>query len=172
MIYVVVGVCGCGKTTVGTALAEKLGLPFRDADEFHSKENKEKMSNGIPLTDQDRLPWLLAINKYMKGLSKEGKSGVVTCSALKKVYRDVLVNGCSSEDPIPDILFVLLHGDRAVIQGRLNSRFGHFMPPSLLDSQLATLEIPTIDEKCIQVDIKVPPAEIVDQIIEKTNLLL
>ncbi|XP_056021889.1 probable gluconokinase isoform X1 [Ostrea edulis] len=161
------------RTTIGTALAEKLGLPFRDADEFHSMENKKKMSQGIALTDQDRRPWLLAIYKYMRRLSKEGNSGVVTCSALRKSYRDILVNGCISEErePIPEIVFVLLHGSRAVLQNRLDSRSGHFMPTSLLDSQLATLEIPTSDEKCVQVDISMSPDKVMDQIIERTRTI-
>ncbi|XP_022330372.2 putative gluconokinase isoform X4 [Crassostrea virginica] len=176
MIFVIMGVCGSGKSTVGSALAEKLEVAFRDADDFHSKENKEKMSQGIPLTDRDRLPWLLAIHEYIRGLSQGGKSGVVTCSALKKMYRDILVHGSPSASchdlGIQDIVFVLLHGDREVLQERMKLRQGHFMPSTLLDSQLATLERPTNDEKCVQLDINQPCEDLVEQIIGKTKVLL
>lgn len=136
MIVVVMGVCGCGKSTVGERLAGELGWDFRDGDGFHPPENVAKMSKGIPLNDTDRDPWLGAIRKYMEETNARGKSAVVACSALKKIYREKL--GCAE----PWVKFVHVHGDPAVIRARMLARKDHFMPPTLLDSQLATLETP------------------------------
>ncbi|OWF54096.1 probable gluconokinase [Mizuhopecten yessoensis] len=177
MQIVIIGVSGCGKTSVGQALAKKLNLPFRDADEFHSVANKEKMSRGQPLTDEDRIPWLLAIHKHMQKLDSQNKDGVVTCSGLKKMYRQVLLEGTATDDPnshsLPkknmnksSVLFVLLHGKEEVLQSRMNSRKDHFMPSSLLPSQLATLEHPDETEHFIIVDIDNSVDDIVSQIIK------
>ena len=132
MRVVVMGVSGSGKTTVGQAVAERLGIPFYDGDDFHSKENKEKMHRGVPLTDADRAPWLAAIADFLKGKT----DWVLACSALKAAYREVLNIG-------DDIRFVYLKGSEEVLEKHLRERHGHFFNPHLLKSQLATLEEPT-----------------------------
>ncbi len=141
---VLMGVSGSGKTTIGETLAPRLGLPFRDADEFHPPANVAKMASGIPLDDDDRWPWLDAIGA---AIHAAGSSGiVVTCSALKRIYRDRIRTAAG----LP-VRFVHLDVSRATLEKRLASRRGHFFPPSLLDSQLATLEPPTADENAIVV---------------------
>ena len=135
------GVSGSGKTTVGEALAERLGVPFRDADEFHPQSNVEKMSAGIPLTDEDRWPWLDAIARGDPRDAARTRGIVVSCSALKRVYRDRIF-----EAAVRAVTFVHLDGPKAVLAERLKGRKGHFFPPSLLDSQLATLEPLGADE--------------------------
>ncbi|XP_070212537.1 probable gluconokinase [Littorina saxatilis] len=173
VVVVVMGVCGCGKTTIGEALAERLGWSFRDADEFHSEANKHKMSTSTPLTDEDRLPWLKAIHQYIKSLQEKSESAVVTCSALKRHYRDVLRSGehfsspSSSSSSSADILFVLLKGTRYVLEERLGGRKGHFMPSDLLTSQLDTLEEPDPDENCLIVNIDDNVPHMVDLIADK-----
>lgn len=151
-VVVVMGTSGTGKTTVGTALAEALGAPFAEADTFHPAANIEKMTAGIPLTDEDRWPWLRAISTWLEEHSESG--GVVTCSALKRSYRDVLRTG---DDP----WFLHLHGSRDLIAERMTTRSGHFMPVSLLDSQLADLQPLADDERGLRVDIAASPDEIV-----------
>ncbi|KDN19418.1 gluconokinase [Amycolatopsis rifamycinica] len=130
-VIVVMGVSGSGKTTIGTALANALGVEYAEADTFHPKANIDKMTAGTPLTDADRAPWLEAIAGWIREHQDSG--GVVTSSALKRRYRDVLRGG-------GDVWFAHLHGDRAQLAERMQSRTGHFMPVSLLDSQLADLE--------------------------------
>ena len=153
-LVVVMGVTGSGKTTVGTALAERMGVPFADADDFHSPENVAKMRSGVPLTDVDRRPWLLAIGAWL-GSQKDG--AVVTCSALKRVYRDTL------REAAPNLTFLHLHGDKAIARKRVGGRAGHFMPTSLVDSQYADLEPLGADEKGLVVDFALP----VDVIVER-----
>lgn len=136
MIVIVMGVCGCGKSTVGRELARQLDWEFRDGDAFHPPASVAKMSKSIPLNDADREPWLGAIRAFMQETQSRGASAVVACSALKQKYRDWLL--CHE----PWVKFVHLHGDPAVIRARMNARTDHFMPPTLLDSQLATLELP------------------------------
>jgi gluconokinase len=131
MIVVVMGVSGAGKTTIGQALAAALGWPFVEADELHPPANVAKMARGEPLDDADRAPWLEAVAARMRALD----DGVVACSALRERYRDVL-------RVRPDVRFILLDVPRALLEQRLAARRGHFMPPSLLPSQLATLERP------------------------------
>lgn len=141
---VVMGVASCGKTTLGAALAARLGASFVEGDQLHSAENVEKMSKGVALTDEDRWPWLGRI-----GVALRGSSGVVaSCSALKKSYRRVIAE--TAERPV---LFIHLHGSRAVLEQRIASRKGHFMPASLLESQLATLELPDSTEPHITIDV-------------------
>jgi gluconokinase len=140
---VVMGVTGCGKSTVGAALARRLGVPFADADEFHSPANVAKMSAGVPLDDADRWPWLLSIGQWLA--SHDG--GVVSCSALKRAYRDAL------REQAPDAFFVHLHGDREAVRRRVAARPGHFMPASLVDSQFATLEPLGADERGVVLDL-------------------
>jgi gluconokinase len=139
---VVMGVAGSGKTTVGQRLAERLGLPFRDADEFHPPANVAKMGSGTPLTDDDRWPWLDAIGAAVHDAARGGI--VVTCSALKRAYRERIKRAAG----VP-VQFVHLDASRAALEKRLAARKGHFFPPGLLDSQLATLERPAPDEGAI-----------------------
>lgn len=153
MIQVVVmGVTGVGKTTLGLLLAECLQARFVDADDFHPPENVEKMRAGVPLTDVDRQPWLAALNDHLRSATERGESVVLACSALKAAYRRRLGEGC------PDLRFVHLVGSRELIASRLAQRSGHYMNPALLESQLATLEVP---DDALQVDIGAPPEQLV-----------
>ena len=158
-VLVVMGVSGSGKTTVGTLLARRLGWRFADADEFHNAANVAKMASGVPLDDADRAPWLQAIAARIDLWLREQQRGVITCSALRRRYREVISGGR------PQVRLVYLKGDLAIIAGRLAARRGHFMPASLLDSQLEALEEPTPAEQAITVSIDRPPAGVVDQII-------
>jgi gluconokinase len=130
------GVAGAGKTAVGALLAGRLGWPFVDADELHPPGNIRKMTNGVPLTDEDRLPWLQQVHDAMVAHAQCGRSAVVACSALKRQYREILRSG------LADTRLVYLRGTRAVFQRRLEARRGHFFGPKLLTSQLETLEEP------------------------------
>jgi gluconokinase len=154
----VMGVAGSGKSTIARLLAERLGCEYVDGDWLHPQANVEKMRGGTPLTDEDRWPWLAAIAARVDALNAEGKGAVVACSALKRVYRDVLMKGRT------DARLAYLRGDSPTVAARLASRDGHFMPASLLASQFATLEEPTADERPIVVPIERPPPEIVDAI--------
>lgn len=160
-IVVVMGVSGSGKTTVASLLAERLGCAFRDGDDLHPRENVEKMKSGTPLTDADRLPWLQAIGRQIDAWRERGEAGVVTCSALKRIYRDIIVGGRR------DVSLVYLKGIQALIHGRLQARTSHFMPVGLLDSQFATLQEPAEDERPIVVDIGLEPARIVGEIVRR-----
>ena len=157
MVIVIMGVAGSGKTTIGQALAAELHWPFRDADEFHPPANIAKMSAGIPLNDTDRSPWLAAIRAYIDETLAAGKSAIVTCSALKEVYREKLSEGHRSNA----VRWVYLKGDAALLAERLSHRRGHFMKPEMLQSQLTTLEEP---RDAIICDIAKTPAEIVAHI--------
>jgi gluconokinase len=154
---VLMGVSGSGKTTVGQALAQRLEMPFIEADDLHPKSNRDKMAAGIPLTDDDRWPWLDAMGTRMEEIRREGHGVIATCSALKRSYRDRLrakVNG--------PLLFVLLDSPKPVLATRMAARKGHFMPPALLDSQLATLEKPSPGEpETLILDGTRPVAELV-----------
>ena len=161
MIIVVMGVAGCGKTSVGEALAERLGWVFLEGDAFHPQSNKDKMAAGNPLTDANRWPWLDRIAAEMAALAGRGDSAIVGCSALKRVYRDRLKAGAGDET----VLFVHLTGSLEVHRQRIRARTGHFMPASMLDSQLATLEPPGADEGAMTVDIDQPLAAMVDQVV-------
>jgi carbohydrate kinase (thermoresistant glucokinase family) len=149
MIVVVMGVCGCGKTTVGEALAAATGWPFFDADGFHPPANVAKMAAGIPLTDLDRAPWLDRLAAEMGAIERAGGSAVLACSALKAAYRDRLAIA-------GDVRFVHLKGDRATIASRVAARTGHYMPAALVDSQFAALEPPA---DAIDIDVVLPVAE-------------
>jgi carbohydrate kinase (thermoresistant glucokinase family) len=140
VLAVVMGVAGVGKTTVGRLVAEKLGLPFHDADELHSAESRRKMAAGIPLTEEDRAPWLRSVAEHMAVWEREG-GAVVACSALRTHHRDVLAAASPGR-----VAFVFLDAPPDLIHERLAARVGHYMPPELLDSQLATLEPPGPDE--------------------------
>jgi gluconokinase len=158
---VVMGVSGSGKTTVATKLAERLQWTFEDGDRFHPKSNVEKMSAGHPLTDEDRWPWLNAIADEIERICKVRGHVVIACSALKRIYRDVLLRGRN------DVRFVFLNGTQALIAQRLSLRKDHFMPPGLLDSQFRTLEPPSLDENAIDVSIDASVDAIVDDIISE-----
>jgi gluconokinase len=149
------GVAGSGKSLVGAALARALGVEFVEGDEYHSPENVERMSRGIALTDDDRALWLRSLATRIREARDAGTGLVVSCSALKRSYRDILRAGAS------DLRFVFLKGDRALIATRLGGRRGHFMPASLLDSQLATLEEPAPDENPLVCDIRKSPQDLV-----------
>ncbi|SEQ83317.1 gluconate kinase, SKI family [Streptomyces sp. yr375] len=151
-VVVVMGVAGTGKTTVGALLADRLGVPYAEADDFHPPANIAKMSAGSPLDDDDRWPWLDAIGGWAAG--RAGLGGVVSCSALKRSYRDRL------RAAAPGIVFVHLAGDRALIEDRMRQRRGHFMPTALLDSQFATLQPLQPDEAGVAVDVVGTPEQI------------
>ena len=151
-LIVVMGVSGSGKTTVARALARRLGLPFADADDFHPESNVAKMAAGTPLDDEDRRPWLQIIGAWLALHTESG--GVISCSALK---RDLLRTGASR------VTFLHLHGTREVVTARVAARPGHFMPTSLVDSQLATLEPLQADEAGLRLDLDAPVEQIVDR---------
>jgi gluconokinase/6-phosphogluconolactonase len=158
-VLVVMGVSGSGKTTVARPLAERLGWPFKEGDDFHPPANIAKMKAGAPLTDADRAPWLAAIAAWIDGQAAADEAGVVTCSALKRAYRAGLTAGH------PQVRIVYLRGSQAVIAARLAKRRHHFMPPSLLASQFADLQEPGADEHPIVIDIDQPVEAQVDEIV-------
>lgn len=145
-IVIVMGVSGSGKSYLAKELAQATGWDFAEGDDYHSEANKAKMHAGVPLTDADRAPWLAALHGVLAGWKEQGKSGVLTCSSLKATYRDVLDAG------LPEVRFVWLDPPRAVLIERMEHRTGHYMPPALLDSQLATLERPVEDGRTLRLD--------------------
>ena len=151
---VVMGVASCGKTSVGELLAEKLNAHFVEGDRLHSAANVAKMSAGNPLTDEDRWPWLAAIGQSLAGR----EACVGSCSALKRIYREAITK--AAQRPV---YFIYLHGARELLEQRIGARKGHFMPSSLLDSQLKTLEMPAADERAHTLDIALPITEIVSR---------
>ena len=158
MVAVVMGVSGSGKTTIGILLAETLGWQFQEGDKLHPPENVAKMSAGNPLSDADRLPWLRSIAETIDGWRARGESGVVTCSALKRSYRNIIIGDR------PEVRLVYLKGSPDLIRRRMAARHGHFMPAALLDSQFSILEEPSPDENPIVVDIGGQPQEIAREI--------
>ena len=164
-VIVIMGVSSSGKTTTATALSERLGWPFRDADSFHPPANVEKMSRGIPLDDGDRAPWLAAIAAWIQERIARGEHGIVTCSALKRAYRDVIMAGK------PGARLVHLVGNRALIGERMARRSNHPMPTSLLDSQFAGPQPPGCDEDVLSVEVSVSPARVADGIIAELGLV-
>ena len=156
MIVVLMGVSGVGKTTIGRLLAERLGVPFIEGDDYHPPANVAKMARGVPLEDDDRWPWLDRLN----GILRTQEHAVLACSALKHAYRERLLDG------VKDARLVHLHGDKALIAGRLKSRRHRYMPASLLDSQLATLEPP---RDAIAIDVSGDPQSCADEIARRLS---
>jgi gluconokinase len=154
-ILVVMGVSGSGKTTIASALAQHLGWPFKDGDELHPAANIAKMRAGHALDDHDRWPWLARIADWIDARRAAGSCGVITCSALKRSYRELLTEGR------PEVRIVYLHGDQSLIAARLAARHGHFMPSDLLATQFAALEEPGPDEQAIRVEVDQPASDIV-----------
>jgi carbohydrate kinase (thermoresistant glucokinase family) len=154
---IIMGVSGCGKSTVGYSLAQRIGVPFLEGDALHPPRNVALMAAGTPLTDADRAGWLDAIAARLSSLGTD-EGVVVSCSALKRAYRDRL-RGATN-----DVHFVHLHGSPALLAARLQERQGHYMPPALLDSQLETLELPSPDEAVLTLDIHLPAHQLVAHI--------
>ncbi|KAM9391890.1 putative gluconokinase isoform 1-T2 [Pholidichthys leucotaenia] len=165
MIFIIMGVSGSGKSTLGILLSEKLGWPLYEGDNFHPQENIEKMACGEPLTDQDRLPWLLKLHEVIQRERRSGSNALVACSALKRYYRQILLYGdkalAASAHPdqammpltAPDVFFIFLHGDYDAIHKRMVARRGHYMKADLLGSQFDALEPPLDEENVLTLDI-------------------
>ena len=162
-VLIVMGVSGAGKSTIGKALAARLDWPFQEGDDLHPLANIAKMSAGIPLTDEDRAPWLAAVGDWIDQRIAEGGGGVITCSALKAAYRRTLTEGR------PAARLVYLEGSKALIAKRIAARTDHFMPASLVDSQFAALEPPTPDEEAATVSVDQPIADQVAAVIAALN---
>ena len=164
---VVMGVAGSGKSTIAAALSRQLGWASAEADEFHPQANIDKMSQGVPLQDEDRWPWLLEIQNWMSSQARAGHSTVLTCSALKQSYRRLLSQAEGR------VLFIHLHGEAGLLSERMQGRVGHFMPPTLLPSQLAALEPLSAEELAegsLRIDISRSPEDIVQAIVVALNL--
>ncbi|WEV68802.1 gluconokinase [Bifidobacterium sp. ESL0775] len=159
---IVMGVSGCGKTTVAQALADKFGFQMAEGDDFHPQANVDKMSHGIPLNDEDRWPWLKTINQWMRKQDAKGVSTVVSCSALKRAYRDVLRKDL-------DVLFIHLVGSQDLIGSRMRQRKGHYMPVSLLPSQFADLESLQPGEEGVEVSIDASPEHVIEEAAKAVN---
>jgi gluconokinase len=158
VILILMGVTASGKTTIGRKLAALEGWEYAEGDDYHSEANKARMHAGIPLTDEDRVPWLASLHEVLLGWDRSGSSGVMACSALKQSYRDTLSAGISKES----LRFVLLEVPRILLEQRLAERRNHYMSPALLDSQIATLELP---KDAIRVHSDVDPELVVQEII-------
>jgi gluconokinase len=163
VIIVVCGVSGAGKSTVGELLAQKLDWKFYEADDFHPTPNIEKMKVGVPLTDEDRQPWLDKLQQLIKRCLAARENAILACSALKKSYRDQLR---VSED----VKFVFLHGNRAQVDKQLRQRRGHFMNPALLDSQFEALEPPQASEPALTLELGRSPRDLVELIKKKLQI--
>lgn len=161
-VLVMMGVSGCGKSTIAALLAGRLGWDFEEGDDLHPAANVEKMAAGHPLDDEDRKPWLAKIAAWIQQHTDAHQPGIITCSALKKSYRDVLRGD--------RVVFVYLAGTHDEIAQRLAARHGHFMPSALLDSQFATLQPPTSDENSITLDIAERSSALADEIIDRLQL--
>jgi carbohydrate kinase (thermoresistant glucokinase family) len=163
IILVVMGVSSSGKTTIGLKLAEALDCAFVDGDDLHPAANIDKMSRGEPLDDADRAPWLARIAELIDGWRERGENGVVTCSALKRAYREVIIGDR------PQVRLVYLKGSFELIHARMEARLGHFMPVALLQSQFDDLEPPSADERPVVVGIEGPPDETVAAVLQQLN---
>jgi gluconokinase len=163
VIVIIFGVSASGKTTLGKLLAHELGWRFYEADDFHSQANVEKMRRGVPLTDEDRLPWLEKLRELIERCVESAENAVLACSALKRAYRERLRVGA-------DVKFVFLRGDYALIGKQLRQRRGHFMNPTLLQSQFADLEEPKSDEDTLMIELGRTPEQLVEKIKAKLQL--
>ncbi len=161
---VVMGISGSGKTTIATRLAEHLGWVFAEADEFHSAANIATMTSGIPLTDEDRWPWLVSMQNWMTAHARSGRSTVVTCSALRRSYRDILTQADGT------VSFVHLVGDTGLIRERMKTRSGHFMPEILLPSQIDTFEPLEPDERGMRIENTGTPEDVAARVIDQLGL--
>lgn len=161
-VLVFMGVSSTGKSTVAAMLAGRLGWPFQEGDDLHPPANVAKMAAGHALTDDDRMPWLRIVGDWIDERIAAGEPGIITCSALRRRYRDVLRR--------PEVTFVHLTGERDVVLQRMMRRQGHFMPPALLDSQFRTLEDPDPDEDHISVDVDLTPEQQLADVIERLGL--
>jgi carbohydrate kinase (thermoresistant glucokinase family) len=161
--WVMMGVSGCGKSTIGAALAHHFDVPFLEGDAFHPADNVVKMSAGTPLDDNDRAGWLQVLATEIRQARENGTGLVLSCSALKRHYRDLL------RQADPELHFVHLNGPRPLISERMQARVGHYMPPSLLDSQLSILEPLQDDEAGVTLDIALPPQLLIERITESTG---
>ena len=164
VVVVMMGVSGSGKSTVAALLAAALGCQFQEGDDLHPRANVEKMRSGTPLTDADRMPWLRKIAEEIDGWRRRGECGVVTCSALKRSYRDIIIGDRH------DVALVYMKGSRELIHQRMVARHEHFMPVALLDSQFATLEEPTPNEHPIIADVSGKPADIAHEIVRRLEI--
>jgi gluconokinase len=162
-LYVVMGVSGSGKTVIGSALAHSLGVEFIEGDDFHPKANVKRMASGIALTDEDRAPWLRSIAARLRAAKDAGTGLVVSCSALRRSYRDLL------RAEAGEVRFIFLKGTRSLIAERLGTRTGHFMPSSLLDSQFAALDAPEADEGAWECDVTESPADLVAELVARAS---
>ncbi|XP_056888739.1 probable gluconokinase [Takifugu flavidus] len=164
MLYIIMGVSGCGKSSLGACLSEKLGWRLHEGDDFHPQENIDKMSKGEPLTDQDRLPWLLRLHEVIESEMRSGSDALLTCSALKRLYRQILLHGSRALAPScpdnatqppnsPHIYFLFLHGDFELLNQRVLARKGHYMKADLLRSQFDDLEPPLEEENVLLLDV-------------------
>lgn len=164
VVLVLMGVSGCGKTTVAAILSGRLDWPFEEGDALHPQSNIDKMHAGHPLTDEDRAPWLAKVAHWVEDCLDAGENGLITCSALKRSYRDIINRRGHGVE------FIYLAGSKETIATRLAARHGHFMPPTLLDSQFEALQEPTADEPAIRVDIGPAPSAIANTIIQTLGL--
>ena len=164
MVLVLMGVSGSGKTTVGSILARRLGWPFEDGDALHPQANIEKMRAGHSLTDADRAPWLESVAGWVEQRLDAGANGIITCSALRRSYRDVINRRGKG------VVFVFLSGSRATIAPRLAARRDHFMPAALLESQYADLESPGPEEPAVTVDVAPPPTVIAQEVLDALGI--
>ncbi len=160
MFYIIMGVSGSGKSTIGKLLSDRTGWNFYDADDFHPQANIDKMNRGIPLTDSDRQPWLEKLQELITTFLKNNRQGILACSALKSDYRQILRNNNSN------VVFVYLQGDYDCIQSRIKKRHGHFMEADLLRSQFDTLEEP---EDALVIDVSLEPEVIAEKILTKIS---
>ncbi len=160
MFYIIMGVSGTGKSTIGKLLSDRTGWAFYDADDFHSPANIEKMNRGIPLTDSDRLPWLEELNHLITNTLNSNQQGILACSALKSQYRQILRNNHT------EVVFIYLRGSYGCVQSRIQQRTGHFMSSSLLQSQFDTLEEP---QDALIIDVSLAPEAIVEAILSQID---
>ncbi|XP_077457653.1 putative gluconokinase isoform X2 [Stigmatopora argus] len=183
MIYIIMGVSGSGKSSLGAILSKELGWPLHEGDSFHSEENVAKMARGEALADQDRFPWLLRLHDVIEKERRSGSDALVACSALKRLYRLILLHGAKAfststscpplSHSLPDVFFLYLHGNREIIRQRMVDRKGHFMKSDLLDSQFDVLEAPGNgqEENVLQLDVSMSITDMTAEVVKHFNSL-